>query len=306
MTLTNLLSAAHKRSAKPGVIKAKRNPCTRASAKPAPLLRISSRPLPVRVSGVRRGQIKPVSTGAVVTALKTTARRTQVTFHGTTFALPSVRPSTRHTQPSAHRDSAAEVRAAPVAEADASCRTKRPPPSPARGKPTSAAIEPVKRKRPTMAELRDHSLLTEYNRVYQNLDSSQVDPTYGKRNSMPTNTDVFLALQRIYGTKYPPPAPAWHADLPTRATLQMGPMGKPSKDHSSTQTATCETCLYNILTSGYLDYYSFMSLASTNPKIQHMERMIVRYRDYDFRWLREEDPNWKSQKEIPRAHVRLV
>ena len=292
-------------------MKAGRNPCLRATAKPTISRAAPTRPLPVRASGVRSRPTKPLSLGAAVAAIKTKARRTPVTLHGVTFDLPSVRrarplwktrASPSNETPTAATDAsglAASIRTAPIAP-------KRPPPSRPREEPVPKVAAPIKRKRPSRAELRDHSLLTEYNKVYQNLDSSQADPTQGKNWLGQGDTNTFLALQSMFGTKYPPPAPAWHDDLPTRSTLQMGPMGKPSKDHSSTQTASFETCLYNVLTSGYLDYYSFMSLTSTNPKIPHMGRMIVRYRNYDFRWIREEDSNWKSQTDIPKSHVRSV
>lgn len=83
-------------------------------------------------------------------------------------------------------------------------------------------------------------------------------------------------------------------------------MGRPSRRHSSTQTASFETCLFNILTSGFLDYYSFMSLAAVNPLIPHLGRMIVKCRDYDFTWMAHEDPQWKQQLTVPPSHARAM
>ena len=184
--------------------------------------------------------------------------------------------------------------------------TKRPRPVPQRPSATERIHQDwTKRARPSKAELRDHSKLIKYNRTYLGVDSAKADVTNGEFD-LSTDTGVYFALQRLFGTEHSVPAPEWLSTLPTQSELQLGPMGRPSRHHSSTQTACFDTCLFNMLTSGYLDYYSFMALSAISPLITHFGRMIVKCSDYDFSWIAHEDPKWKGQNTVPPTHARAM
>ena len=101
--------------------------------------------------------------------------------------------------------------------------------------------------------------------------------------------------------------PLWKQLLPTRAELHSSRrFGSPSKDHSNTQTACFETCIYRILTSGYLDLYSFCTVCHTHVLFEHLVKMIIHCMSYDFTWISYEDPYWKQQSDVPQSHARAM
>ena len=150
-----------------------------------------------------------------------------------------------------------------------------------------------------------HPYLVAHNKKYRGIDSGLVDPTEGKPE-LRTIGGVYLGLQSLFGRRTAPPDQAWRKSLPTRAALHGGRMGKPDGRHSFCQQACFETCLFPLLTSGYLDFTGFAATTAVHPLLLHMARMVVGLHDYDFTWLPAEDPNWKSQQTIPTAHVRAT
>ena len=150
-----------------------------------------------------------------------------------------------------------------------------------------------------------HPYLVEHNKKYRGIDSAMPDPLEGKQ-PLRTTGDVYLAMQALFGRREAPPQPAWRSALPTRSLLHRGRMGRPDGNHSFTQEASFETSLFCVLTSGYLDYTGFASLADVHPLILHLSRMLVGLHDYNFSWLADEDPHWKRQQTIPTAHVRAT
>ena len=94
---------------------------------------------------------------------------------------------------------------------------------------------------------------------------------------------------------------------PTAAKLQSKGYGKPSKNHSFTQEASFETVLFQVLKVGsrYLTKEDQLSLCGTHPLINHLHQMIGYYSKVDFSKLREYDPNYATQKEIPSARIEM-
>ena len=186
----------------------------------------------------------------------------------------------------------------------------RPPLAPGPKRPASAYLTAdwTERLRPTKYQRGKLPELRAFNQEYLGIDSTSANPIGGEywKPTLATSTDVYKAIHTLYSTAAPPAPPAWHADVPTRSQLHLGPMGRPSRRHSATQQACFDTCLFNILTSGYLDYESFMKLSTTCPLITHLGRMIVQSRDHDFTWLAAEDPQWRAQTTIPMSHARAM
>ena len=94
--------------------------------------------------------------------------------------------------------------------------------------------------------------------------------------------------------------------LPTRAELHKGPFGKPSPNHLFVQAATLDTCMYHVLASGILPYEYFVNLCKVTPTITHLAKQIVQLKNYDFTWIRDEDPYWKKQLTVPQSHARAM
>ena len=91
---------------------------------------------------------------------------------------------------------------------------------------------------------------------------------------------------------------AWKATLDSPSTLRTNSFGPPDSKHSVTQEGSCETTLFLLVKSNYLDDTSIASLFTTNPLIPHLARMINILSTYDFRWLQDTDTNWAAQTEI--------
>lgn len=144
-----------------------------------------------------------------------------------------------------------------------------------------------------------HSALAEYNSTYRGIKSTDPEPLQGKYPSGLTALYIAFRDSIILNTE---PIPPWKQALPTRAQLHRNKFGRPSRHHSFTQEASMETCLFPILTSGYLDFITFASLCSTHALIPHLVKMIIKCYSYDFTWIADEDPHWKQQTTVPQSH----
>lgn len=103
------------------------------------------------------------------------------------------------------------------------------------------------------------------------------------------------------------PPPLWKQALPSRSELHSTTrFGQPSRNHSFTQEASFETCLFPILVSGYLGYYEFATLCNTHVLIPHMVKMIIQCHSYNFTWISYEDPFWKQQTTVPQSHAMAI
>jgi len=94
--------------------------------------------------------------------------------------------------------------------------------------------------------------------------------------------------------------------IPSVNELLKTEFGRPNKDHSFTQEASFETIVFQVMKRGYeyLDEASKMTLKAAHPLLDHMRTMIQYYSTIDFTSLREYDPNYATQKEIPRDRVK--
>ena len=156
---------------------------------------------------------------------------------------------------------------------------------------------------PSHKEYKDHSALVAYNRKYRGLNSAKSEPMNGKSTTYTGFLQLYTTFRDIVTTPVSVP-PSWKQSIPTRASLHnMRRFGRPSKDHSVTQEAAFETCLLPILTSGFLDFYSFCRLCTTHVLILHMTTMIIKCQSYDFTWIAYEDPFWKQQTSVPQSHA---
>ena len=98
--------------------------------------------------------------------------------------------------------------------------------------------------------------------------------------------------------------PSWKEHIPTRSSLHgSGRFGRPSTDHSNTQEACFDTCIYPILTSGYLNLMGFCALCETHVLFAHLAKMIIKCHSYDFTWIAYEYPFWKQQTDVPLSHA---
>ena len=112
----------------------------------------------------------------------------------------------------------------------------------------------IKESTPSRTEATTHSALIKYNRKYRGLDSAKSEPMNGKS---PTYTGFVHLYKAFRDTVITPVAdpPNWKQSIPTRTSLHSKKgFGRPSKDHSNTQEAAFETCLFPILPSGFLDF----------------------------------------------------
>ena len=90
----------------------------------------------------------------------------------------------------------------------------------------------------------------------------------------------------------------WHHLLPTQVELLKQPFGQEDTNHSFTQTACFETCIFHVLKSCFLDTHSLISLHTTHPLFNHLSNMIHKYATYDFSWLRSYNNQYAHQKFI--------
>ena len=98
--------------------------------------------------------------------------------------------------------------------------------------------------------------------------------------------------------------PLWKQLLSTRSALHSSRrFRRPSKGHSNTQTACFDTCIYPILTSGYLDLYTFCTVCHTHALFENLAKMIIQCTSYDFTWIAYEDSFWKQQLYVPQSHA---
>ena len=179
---------------------------------------------------------------------------------------------------------------------------------PARVKPSDNACDALmenwtKAATPSRTEAIKHSSMVEYNRKYRGLTSAKSTPMNGKYPIYRSFVHLYKAFRDTVTTPTADP-PLWKTSLPTRSSLHSRKrFGHPSKDHSNTQEAAFETCLFPILTSGFLDFYSFCSLCSTHILVIHLITMIIKCHSYDFTWIAYEDPFWKRQTTVPQSHA---
>jgi len=156
---------------------------------------------------------------------------------------------------------------------------------------------------PSRTEAIKHSSMIKYNQKYRGLNSAKSAPMNGKYPIYKSFVRVYKAFWDTVTTPTEVP-PLWKASLPTRSSLHsIKRFGRPKKDHSNTQKAAFETCLFPILTSGFLDFYSFCCLYSTHILVIHLVTMIIKCHSYDFTWIAYEDPFWKRQTSIPQSHA---
>ena len=55
-----------------------------------------------------------------------------------------------------------------------------------------------------------------------------------------------------------------------------------------------------------LPFIKFASLCSITPLIPHVGRLAGALDNYDFTWLKEEDPDWKSQTTVPQSDAKVT
>jgi hypothetical protein len=149
-----------------------------------------------------------------------------------------------------------------------------------------------------------------YNKQYRGIKSSDPAPLHGESTNVAVARAVPLSLPALHaallqmGTTAS--VPSWKSAIPSRAKLHGGPFGKPRTDHNWTVEGSFSTCMVPLLTSGMLPFVEFASLCSITPLIPHLGRMAVALRDYDFTWLKAEDPCWRSQATVPQNHAKAT
>ena len=96
-------------------------------------------------------------------------------------------------------------------------------------------------------------------------------------------------------------------DPPTVVELLKQQFGQPDTDHSFTQEGAYETVLFLFLKHGrdYLSKEDIKKLHDQHVLIEHLDKMMVYYSKIDFSPLREPDPNYASQDEIPLSKVKM-
>ena len=147
--------------------------------------------------------------------------------------------------------------------------------------------------KPSPKDAIKHASLVEYNQKYRGLNTAHSEPLHGKSTTYSGFSHLYNSLRDVVVSPIKDP-PKWRLGLPTRASLHsIKRFGRPSKDHSSTQEGCLETCLFTIITSGFLDFYSFCCLCNTHLLVIHLITMIIKCHSYDFSWIAYEDPFWK-------------
>jgi hypothetical protein len=91
----------------------------------------------------------------------------------------------------------------------------------------------------------------------------------------------------------------WTTSLPSKTALRLTAFGRPDMNHLFTQEASFETCLLPLLKSGYLSAPDTCSLLDTNPLVSHLASSYVSLWSFDFRSLRDYNPDWADQTHIP-------
>jgi hypothetical protein len=102
-------------------------------------------------------------------------------------------------------------------------------------------------------------------------------------------------------------AAAEEGGVPTVTEPYNGGFGRPSKIHSFTQEACFETCLFQVLKIGsqYMSVHDLDSLLDTHVLVRHLHKMIAWFATVDFSPLREYDPNYATQREIPKERIKM-
>ena len=90
----------------------------------------------------------------------------------------------------------------------------------------------------------------------------------------------------------------WKQDIPSRISLLKGGFGRPDINHSFNQEACFDTAVFSVIKSGFLEPPDIVNLFDSHPLINHLAAASVAYSDYDFRWVREYNPNWADQSAI--------
>ena len=161
----------------------------------------------------------------------------------------------------------------------------------------------IRDAKPSTRDTTKHAALISYNEQYRGITSSKEDPMKGKTAGLDGYSQLYASL---WDTVIRPtrPTPHWKGDVPTRSELQRrGRFGRSDLNHSVTQEAAFETCIFPILVSGFLGYYDFTALCNTHVLIPHLVKMIVTCHNYDFTWIAHEDPNWRKQDGVPQSHA---
>jgi hypothetical protein len=83
------------------------------------------------------------------------------------------------------------------------------------------------------------------------------------------------------------------------AQLLATPFGKPSVNHSFTQTAAFDTVIFYVLKSSFLDRASLNALYEAHEIYKALATTMDEVKEIDFRPLAKYDPNWESQEFIP-------
>ena len=157
--------------------------------------------------------------------------------------------------------------------------------------------------KPTNAEQDEHAALIQYNKMHRGIDTAKSEPMNGEPVQLHQLSMLYEEFCNTV-TMSTAGTPLWKQKLPTRSELHReGRFGRPSKNHSFTQEGCFETCLFPLLTSGYLNFYDFMCLCGTHILIPHMVKMIIKCHTYDFTWITYEDPFWKQQTIVPQSHA---
>ena len=155
---------------------------------------------------------------------------------------------------------------------------------------------------PAITSTRDLTYLREYNKKFlgdEHFDAraAALGESFFVSLSCPTvSNDAMVLGGPLYKTHCGDTS--WRRTLPTPQALRTSGFGKPDLLHSFLVQPCLETSLYPILRSGYLGITSLISLCSMHTLILHLASAIVHTRFYDFRWLRNYDVEWHTQRTI--------
>lgn len=99
----------------------------------------------------------------------------------------------------------------------------------------------------------------------------------------------------------------WHCSPLSLFTLHTTSFGKLDSQHSFLVEPGLDTCLYQVLCSGFLDRTTLISPCTTHPLILYLASAIVHTRFYDFHWSCTYDQDWQHQTHIlPIKQVTLM
>ena len=166
------------------------------------------------------------------------------------------------------------------------------PPMPsdtAKYNPGSVLPPPVKPPRPVVKSDQALKHLRAFNKKYHGMaDFDTKQAAFGE--------SFYHALSSSHDI--PAVETSWRSTIPTRLQLFRNRFGRPDLSHSFHQTPCLETCSIHVLRSGFLTPDSLLAWSEADPLILHLAASSVAFSVYDFRWVREYNPDWSKQMAI--------